>query len=115
MTYSVSAEESTGDGNDGFGEAKEFTIGLTKTDVLQENDLQDFYKFTLDSEKNLRLDASNSAELACIIYAMEDVDLFGFTGPQCNQNYTYPAGTYFISIGRKAPKASMQTYTVQLR
>jgi len=115
VTYSVSAEESTGDGNDGFGEAKEFTIGLTKTDVLQENDLQDFYKFTLDSEKNLRLDASNSAEIACIIYAMEDVDLFGFTGPQCNQNYTYPAGTYFISIGRKAPKASMQTYTVQLR
>ncbi|MBU0458886.1 S-layer homology domain-containing protein [Patescibacteria group bacterium] len=114
-TYDIVSEETTGDGNDGFSQAKPFTIGLTKTDVLGANDLQDWYKFSLSSEKNLWLDASDSAEITCIIYAMDDVDLYGFSGPQCNQSYTYPEGTYYISIGRKAPRASTQTYTIQLR
>ncbi|MFA7682147.1 MAG: S-layer homology domain-containing protein [Candidatus Peribacteraceae bacterium] len=115
VTFDVATEESIGDGNDGFVQAMIIKKDETKTNTLTANDLEDYYKFTVSEKTNMTVDIGNSAELRCIIYSMADVDLFGFTGPECNQSYQYPTGTYYIGIGRKAPKASSQTYTVQLR
>jgi len=114
-TFAITTEEILGDGNDGFSEADVIMVGLTKTSVLEPNDLQDWYRFTVGSERNMTLDYSNSAELTCIVYAMEDVDLYGFSGPQCGHSYLYPTGTYYVAIGRKTQKAATKTYTVQLR
>ena len=49
-----------------------------------------------------------------IIYAMSDVDLASFSGPQCNQGYSFPPGTYYIAVGRKAPLTAQQSYTIEL-
>ncbi|MDP6575479.1 MAG: S-layer homology domain-containing protein [Candidatus Peribacteraceae bacterium] len=114
-TYTVFAEETSGDGNDGFREAALFAIGLNKTDILDSHDYADFYRFTVQSEKNLTLDVANQSELSCLIYPMEDVDLYGFSGPTCNHSYKYPPGTYYVSVGRKKPRSSRQTYTIQLQ
>ena len=114
-TYSVLSEEFSGDGNDGFKEAALFAIGLNKTSILDPEDIADYYRFVVTSEKNLTFDVANSVELSCIIYAMEDVDLYGFSGPTCNHSYKYPEGTYYVAVGRKKPKSSRQTYTIQLR
>jgi hypothetical protein len=45
---------------------------------------------------------------------MSDVNLESFTGPQCNQTYAYPPGTYYVSVGRKAPRGSAQSFTIEL-
>ncbi|MCF7845078.1 MAG: S-layer homology domain-containing protein [Kiritimatiellales bacterium] len=114
-TFSVSAEEALGDGNDGFSEADVMMVGLSKTAVLEPNDLQDWYRFTVGVERNMTLSVINASEFTCIVYPMEDVDLYGFSGPQCGHSYTYPKGTYYVAIGRKTQKAATKTYTVQLR
>jgi len=115
VTFTVTASQSIGDGNDGFIQALNMQKEIAYTDVLTSNDLKDWFKFTVSDEKSMRVNLSNAKEFSCIIYAMEDVDLFGFTLPQCNQSYLYPPGTYYVAIGRKAQRAATQTYTVQLR
>ncbi|MBU0766435.1 S-layer homology domain-containing protein [Patescibacteria group bacterium] len=114
-TFAVTTEEILGDGNDGFSEADVLMVGLTKTSVLEPNDLQDWYRFIVGVERNMTLDFANSVELTCIIYSMGDVDLYGFSGPQCGHSYVYPSGTYYVAIGRKMQKSATKTYTVQLR
>ena len=116
-TYTVVADGSNGDGNDGFSEALNLNPGVAKTYMLDVNNFQNWYMFRNESEneKRMKVELSNIANLSCIVYAMEDVDLYGFSGPECNQYYMYPPGTYYIAVGRKAPKTSKQTYTIMLR
>lgn len=113
-TFSVEVVESVGDGNDGFANARQLNAHDKRTDMIGSGDFEDFYTFKLLSEQKLTVEVSNPTELRCLVYAMNDVDLYGFSGPQCNQSYTYPPGTYYISIGRKAPKVAQQSYTIEL-
>lgn len=113
-TYDVDAEETTGDGNDGFVQAIRLSTGTSATYVLTENDFEDYFTFTVSEEKNMTVSASSAAQVRCLVYAMGDVDLFGFDGPQCNQSYSFPTGTYYVGVGRKSPKSAKQTYTIQL-
>jgi len=114
VTFTVASEVAKSDGNDGFREATLLSTGLTKTEMLQEHDFLDFYRFTVPSEKKMKLTISNSAELSCLIYAMEDVDLYGFSGLTCGYSYIYPSGTYYVAVGREKPRTVSQTYTIQL-
>ena len=116
-TYSVSVETGSGDGNDGFVEAGSITRNTARSYSLIENNLQDWYTFSVGDEDGSRMmiEMTNSEKLDCIIYPMSDVDLYGFTGPECNQFYTFPKGTYFVGVTRSVPKTTKITYTIRLR
>jgi len=115
-TFSVEASVKAGDGNDGFREALGLPKNTPRSAVLEVNDIQDWYSFVVRKEETMTLDITNALEIDCIVYAMKDVDLYGFSGPSCGQSYLYPPGTYFVAIGRSiASKASQKTYTIQLR
>ncbi|PIR54528.1 hypothetical protein COU75_00410 [Candidatus Peregrinibacteria bacterium CG10_big_fil_rev_8_21_14_0_10_42_8] len=113
-TFMTKAEIISGDGNDGFRESIALSVNKPVEGVLTAVDLEDWYKFTVVSQQKMTFTMSNPTELRCIIYVMNDVDLASFSGPQCNQNYDFPAGTYYIAVGRKAPKGAQQSYTVRL-
>ncbi len=113
--YTVSSKVAQGDNNDGFSEAVEIPYGKARTEYVESNDLQDWYKFTVRQERQMRFGLTSADNLSCIIMPSSDVDLFGFEGPACNANYTYPIGTYYVGIGHGNPKALRQTYTVELK
>ncbi|HAI98823.1 TPA: hypothetical protein DCL30_04810 [Candidatus Peribacteria bacterium] len=115
VTYTVAAADATGDGNDGFIQSVKIKRGDTRTEMLSEGDFQDFYSFTVDTPRSMTVVLSNAGQLSCLVYAMGNVDLFGFTGPTCNQSYTYPTGTYTVSVARKASRTAKQTYTIQVK
>lgn len=113
-TFMIEAETAIGDGNDGFADAMLINANQERTDVIGSGDFEDWFRFSLQSEQTMTVSLGNPTELRCIVYAMSDVDLQSFSGPQCNQSYAYPPGTYYIAIGRKAPKVAQQTYTIEL-
>lgn len=113
-TFSVKASVVSGDGNDGFRQAKSLTVNSPRSDTLAANDIEDWYTFKLTSEQRMNVTLSNSKELRCVVYSMSDVNLPSFQGPACNEIYQYPSGTYFIAIGRKAAISSPQTFTIKL-
>ncbi|MFA6259696.1 MAG: S-layer homology domain-containing protein, partial [Candidatus Peribacteraceae bacterium] len=115
--FTLRAEQGTGDGNDGFVEAQQLPIGTSRTHTIAVNNLQNWYTFRVadPAGRHMKLELSNAAQLQCIVYAMDDVDIFGFAGPQCNEFYTYPEGTYYVSVGRAAPRLLPLTYTIILR
>ncbi|MDD3896490.1 MAG: S-layer homology domain-containing protein [Candidatus Peribacteraceae bacterium] len=116
-TFTVAVAEAAGDGNDGFIEAQLLPRNTARTATLPPNNFVDWYRFSIagSEAQHLKVETSNTTNLTCIVYAMHDVDLFGFTMPQCNQYYLYPPGTYYVAIGRKTGKSTSQTYTILLR
>ncbi|MDD4286802.1 MAG: S-layer homology domain-containing protein [Candidatus Peribacteraceae bacterium] len=112
-TFSVKAETlPTGDGSDGFGEAQTLPMNLARTGTLAPGDYQDWFKFTVSAAQTLQVSVTDSTQLTCLIYPMEDVDLYGFSGPACGQRYEYQPGTYVIAVGRMFPSDARQTYTI---
>ncbi|MDD5041881.1 MAG: S-layer homology domain-containing protein [Candidatus Peribacteraceae bacterium] len=112
-TFSVKAETTTtGDGNDGFGETQTLPVNLARTGTLAPGDYQDWYTFTVPATQTLQISVTDSTQLTCLIYPMEDVDLYGFSGPACGQRYEYQPGTYVVSVGRMFPSDARQTYTI---
>jgi len=114
-TFSVAMKETTGDGNDGFREAQALLQTVARTGTLMPEDYVDWFTFTVAKEKDMQITASDSAQLTCMIYAMGDVTLSDFVGPQCNQHYLFPPGTYYVAVGRKFPSDAKQTYTVLMQ
>ena len=115
-TFTVSSAVKQGDGNDGFREANRLYKRTPQTAVLELDDLDDWYSFVVPSEESLTVEVTNPLEISCLVYAMADVDLFGFSGPECGKSYSYPPGTYYVAVSRAvASKLSRKTYTVQLR
>ncbi|MDO8648846.1 MAG: S-layer homology domain-containing protein [Candidatus Peregrinibacteria bacterium] len=113
--YEVSAKEGEGDGNDGFLQAKALKRGVLRTEVLDGNDYEDWFSFTVTVETQMALEVTGATRQRCIIYPMADVDIFGFSGPECNANYLYPPGTYLVGVGHTAPRAERQTYSIRLK
>jgi len=112
-TFSVKVTTTTtGDGSDGFAEAQTLPMNLARTGTLAPGDFQDWYKFTVTAAQSLQVSVTDSTQLTCLIYPMEDVDLYGFSGPSCNQHYEYQPGTYVVSVGRMFPSDARQTYTI---
>lgn len=112
-TFSVKAEKTTtGDGSDGFAEAQTLPMNLARTGTLAPGDYQDWFKFTVTAAQSLQVSVTDSTQLSCLIYPMEDVDLYGFSGPACNQHYEFQPGTYIVGVGRMFPADARQTYTI---
>lgn len=107
--------EKNGDNNDGFVEAPRLTLGGTRSNDLLAGDIADFYYFTIPDEQTRTLTLSNESNFSCLIYPMADVDLYGFSGPICNESYTYPPGTYYVGVYRRAGIASQQSYTLRMQ
>lgn len=111
--YSAEIVDAVGDGNDGFREAKAIGKAAPRVGVLEVGDTADWYKFTVPNEGAMTLQVSSAEGLGCLIYPMADVDVYGFSGPQCNESYLFPVGTYYVGVGRVAGKAGSAKYTVQ--
>src|SRR3989339_45850 len=110
-TFTVKVEETTtGDGSDGFGEAQTLPYNLSRIGTLAPGDYQDWYTFEVSAVQSLQVTVSGSRQRTCMIYPMEGVDLFGFSGPACNQHYEFQPGTYVIAVGRMSPSDARQTY-----
>lgn len=101
------------DGNDGFAEAKSLTMGTPASALLDTNDFGDYYTFKLSADTNMTIQVSNAAGMRCVIYPMEDVDIYGFAEPDCNQLYDFPQGTYYVGILQKDDRATKQSYSIQ--
>lgn len=111
--YGVEIVYASGDGNDGFREAKTIGKAAPRMGVLEVGDTADWYKFTVPTEGDMVLQVTSADALGCLIYPMADVDVYGFSGPQCNESYLFPVGTYYVGVGRAAGKAGSAKYTVQ--
>lgn len=111
--YGAEIVDAAGDDNDGFREAKTIGKAAPRMGVLEVGDTADWYKFTVPEEGNMMLQVSSAEALGCLVYPMADVDVYGFSGPQCNESYLYPTGTYYVGVGRTAGKAGSAKYTVQ--
>lgn len=113
-SYALMVKEGRGDGHDGFREAK-ILSSIPRTETLTSNDYADWYFFKILAERNVLVELATQDGLGCLLYPMEDVDLYGFSGPECNKEYTYPPGTYYIGVSRVVPRAAKQTYTIRLK
>lgn len=114
-TFTAEMHAATGDGNDGFREAKRLIPGLPKTVTLGANNFADFYTFSVDTKRSLTVDFTTAGTMTCLIYPMENVDLESFAIPECNKSFPFAEGSYVVVVGRGTTKASKQTYTVNLR
>jgi hypothetical protein len=121
-TFSIEVAAATGDANDGFSQAKSLESSQVRTDMLSANDLQDFYKFTVEPmadgvTKNMTVSVTSTGGLNCIIYGLSNVDFYGEEFPTCGEAFSFPSGNYMIAIIRdsKAVKrAEKATYTIKL-
>jgi hypothetical protein len=112
-TFSLTSKEEQGDGNDGFVDAKKLLPGKTKADALATGDLADWFTFSLSAKTNRTVRLAPAEGLRCIVYAMRDVDMFGFDSPECNVPFEYAPGTYFIGVLRDGVEGQ-QDYSVWL-
>lgn len=111
--YSAEITDVAGDGNDGFRQAKTLGKATPRVGVLEVGDTADWYQFSVPSEGHMTVQVSGDGGASCLIYPMSNVDLFGFSGPQCNESYLYPTGTYYVGVTRPVGKAGSVKYTVQ--
>lgn len=122
-SYGVEVATVTGDGNDGFTQAESLPIEKVRTAALDAEDQGDFYTFTVFKDaktvvkggRDLTVSVTSTSSITCLVFPMDDVDLFGFTEPTCNASFTYPPGTYIINVRHGPPIGATQTYTVQIR
>ncbi|MBI5155697.1 S-layer homology domain-containing protein [Candidatus Peregrinibacteria bacterium] len=113
--FNVFTKSVTSDGNDGFREAKVLIKGIPRSGIMTIDNYADWYTFTVAAQTLMTLELSMSARMDAIIYPMENVDLFGFTGPEINQSYNYPPGTYYVGVRRGDPEFGKETYSILLK
>jgi hypothetical protein len=112
-TYQLQTNIVTGDGNDGFSQAVKLLKASAKTGYLEVEDYAEFYTFTLTKKTMMTVSVSDSDNTSCLVYPMADVDLFGFSGPLCNIEYEYPAGTYYVGVMRRDERDAKVSFTVR--
>jgi hypothetical protein len=113
--YTLTVKTITGDGNDGFSEARVLLWGQPRSDTLEVGDMADWYRFELNQEKQMMLEITNETEYLCVVYPMADVDIYGFTGPKCGESYLFPKGTYYVGIVRKPNHKDRVTYSIRTK
>lgn len=121
--YTVLAKNITGDGNDGFAQAKILQIGNSRTDLLGEGDLEDWFTFAVLADtktveaggRELLIRAIGNTLLGCLVYPMADVDLFGFKGPECGRKYLFPPGNYMVGVRHTGLAGVAQPYTIEVK
>lgn len=115
LHYELKSKTVSGDGNDGFREASMLTKGTPKTGYLEPEDFAEWYYFKVEKQGKLTVEATGTGnDVRCLIYPMSDVDLYGFSGPVCGEEYEYPVGTYYIGIQRRDDRQNeQQSFTVR--
>ena len=113
--FNVFTKSVKSDGNDGFREAKVLIKGIPRSGIMEVDNYADWYTFTVAAQTLMTVELSMSARMDAIIYPMENVDLFGFTGPEINQPYNYPPGTYYVGVRRGDPEFGKETYSILLK
>jgi hypothetical protein len=116
-TFDISVEPTDkGDKNDGFIQAVSLSEGQEVSETILSNEYEDWYRFIITEDSSPQtLTVNDGAEVSCGIYPSGNVDLFGEEGPQCQVEYEYPKGTYYVSIKRVAPLGSPLDYTIELQ
>lgn len=112
-TYEVFTRNVKGDGNDGFDEAVLLQPTKPKGGQLAVSDIADWYEFAL-TEKGNHTVTFFGDDVTCLIYPLNDVDLFGFGSPECGAAYDYPKGSYVVRIQRRNGVDASLNYSVQL-
>jgi len=115
LVYNVFSNTVTGDGNDGFREAEKLQQSKPKTGNLSTEDVADWYTIKLAYPTKTTLEVTNDENVRCLIYPMEDVDLYGFSGPVCNAEYEFPKGTYYIGVQHNDEHLNDQAFSVRLK
>lgn len=115
LAFAVTSKTTTGDGNDGFVEAKNLLINVPASTLLDTTDFGDYYMFTLKDQTSLMIELTNEESIRCIVYPMENVDIYGFASPDCNVQYDFPPGTYYIGVLQKNGRASKQNYSIRYK
>lgn len=113
MGYRVETRAVTGDGNDGFREASILEKGKPKTGNLEVDDYAEWYTFKVTRPGTYSVELSNAGNLKCLIYPMADVDLYGFSGPVCNEEYELPVGTYYVGVIKRDHREASDSFTVR--
>lgn len=103
VPYFVEGKVGMSDGNDGFIEAVRIDASTSASvqGTLELSDLFDWYTFEVQTPRFGTLYLISGEKLECTIYAAGNVDLFGFTGPECGLEYLFQAGTYVVGVGRR--------------
>lgn len=123
-SFTVSVKTTKGDGNDGFSQALTLPLNKVRSDSLDLGDLEDWFTFTIPKEgtntdpsigRQMTLDVSSSDALGCLIYPLDDVDQYGFKGPECGFRYVYSAGTYMVTVRHATPLNARQSYSIQIK
>ncbi len=122
-SFTITAKIIKGDGNDGFTQAAALPLGQVRSDSLEGGDLEDWYTFTIPSDaktvsdrgREMVLRVSSADALGCIIYPLDDVDQYGFSGPECGLKYLYPPGTYMVSVRHGIPLTVRQSFSIQIK
>lgn len=117
---SVGVKTITGDGNDGFSQAEILPLGQLRTEVLTEGDLEDWFKFTIPRDqktvdnggREMTVGIIASVRPGCIIYPLDDVDVYGFSNPDCEHRYLFPPGSYMVGIRHPQPLTVKQSYSI---
>jgi hypothetical protein len=112
--FTVTARSSTvSDGNDGFSQAVSIPVGDVRVSNLPPGDIEDWYTFSLTREQDMTVDVLSTLTLGCLIYPMDDVDIFGFEEPVCGKPYHYPTGTYMVAVRHLPPRGMHAAYSVR--
>lgn len=112
-TYEVTTKAVQGDGNDGFDEAILLQPAKSKGGQLAVADIADWYEFSFTA-KGAHVVQTFGEDVTCLIYPLNDVDLFGFGSPTCGESYEYPKGSYVVRVQRKNGVDKTLNYSVQL-
>jgi hypothetical protein len=113
--FTVSTQQTTGDGNDGFIEAQVLPLNVARTGILAAGDTHDWYTITVTTPRRGMIEVSSAQKIGCTIYTPSDVDQFGFAGPKCNEYFDFQEGTYTIGLAHQTPLQKSQTYTLKYR
>lgn len=116
VRYELDVSTTSGDGNDGFSEAKLLQMNLPRSGFIEVGDFADWYYFSVKQETNMKIEMTYTGKLTCMIYPMDDVDIYGFVGPSCNDAYDFPPGTYYLGVIRAdGDNGEKHTYTVRMK
>ncbi len=114
--FSVASRTVQGDGNDSYTEAKTLVGNTMRLGALEVDDNADFYTFKVNTEAMYYIEMSNSTHVRCEIVPLDDVDIYGFATPLCDQSFLFPKGTYVVVIDRNPADAwNKQDYGVILK
>lgn len=114
-SFKVTSQKVTGDSNDGFREAEMLTMEKPKTGYLEPEDHAEWYYFKVTKQQKLTVEVTGGGMERCLLYPMSDVDLYGFSGPECNAEYDFPVGTYYVGVMRRDEREGKETFTVRVK